>query len=220
METELKIKVMPRIIRGCGVRKTGGLYIFCGGEQMDCYRFPMPLPEACPCCGEELRQLRSVRIIDPSKLWGNCTDMTHPCHKFKCFGCFPPDKAGLMWVGKEYYTPEQFIMEAGQYGVSKRVRVIPNNLKVGDKLFLVHNEAFPAKNEDGTPRGSRVGVFFATTITEFHKILSEKQSNDLEYINDLIKRGITPVLEVGEDVESYTKTCIYDEPQKSILDFK
>ncbi len=220
MSNDLKIKIMPRVQRGCGERKPGGLYIFCGGAQLACYRFPMALPEACPCCGEELRQMRSVRMIDPMKLWGNCTDNTHPCHRYQCFGCFPPDKAGLMWVGKEYYSPEHFIMEANSYGVSKRIPAIPKNLKIGDKLFLVHNEALPEKNADGTKCENRTGVFYAATITEFHKILTEKQANDPEYIDDLIEKGITPVLEVDDDTTEYTRTCAYEKPQKSILDYE
>jgi hypothetical protein len=220
MIRNLNIKVMPQVTRGCGVRKVGGLYIFCEGKQSECYRFPMALPEECPCCGEKLRQIRSIRIIDPHKLWGDCTDVTHPCHKYKCFVCFPPKKAGLMWVGKEYYTPEHFVIEAGCHGVSKRIPALPVNLGIGDRLYFVHNEAFPRVDENMRKIENRAGVFFASTITAFHKIINEKQADDAEYINGLVESGITPVLEIEDGSDEYTRTCEYNVPQKSILDYK
>lgn len=223
-----KVKIMPQYTRGCGVRKVGGLYIYCApGVAAHCYRMPMPLPEACPCCGEEIRFLRSVRMINPLKLWGNCNKTTeeHPCHKHNCYACFPPEKAGLMWVGKEY-TPEQFIKESFEIGTSKRIPAIPKNLKVGDRLFLAHHEALPEVDADGIPNITRDGVFYATTITEFHQIVSEKQAQDEEYIDNIIKKGITPVLEISDDtsdeIKEKSKTCGYlevNKPQRSLSDF-
>jgi hypothetical protein len=159
-------------------------------------------------------------MINPQKLWGDCKELNHPCHNRNCFVCFPPEKSGLMWVGKGYYSPEHFVMEAHQLGVSKRIPRIPKNLNVGDRMFFVHNESLPAKDEHGNDRENRAGVFFAATITEFHKIITEKQADDAEYINSLIEKGITPVLEVDEEIGEYVKTYEYDVPQKSILDFE
>jgi hypothetical protein len=213
------VKILNAIGRCCGKRKVGGLYIYCGGIGSICYRLPIPIPDACPCCGEQLRQLRSVRIINPKQLWGDCDKKAteHPCHTFKCRACFPPEKAGLMWVGKEY-TPEQFIEEALKYGVSKRIPAIPKQLKIGDSLFLVHNNALSEKDENGVKRDSRTGLFFVATITEFQKIVNEKQAEDGEYIQSIVDQGITPVLELESDEE----LCEFRDvpsPQKTITSF-
>lgn len=223
-----KVMIMSQHTRGCGVRKVGGVYIYCApGMAQNCNRLPMPLPLACPCCGEEIRFLRSVRMINPKKLWGKCeaTVDEHPCHKRNCYVCFPPEQAGLMWVGREY-TPNQFIEESFAIGTSKRVPRIPKNLKVGDKLFLVHNDALPEVDDKGIPNLERAGVFFATTVTDFHQIVSEKQAQDEEFIDGIVKRGLTPVLEVCDDSSEELKTkasageCLeIPKPQRSLSDF-
>jgi hypothetical protein len=225
-----QVKVMIQHTRGCGVRKVGGLYLYCSpGVAQNCYRLPMPLPEACPCCGEEIRFLRSVRMINPKKMWGDCnkTVQEHACHAHKCYVCFPPEKAGLMWVGKEY-TPDQFVKESFAIGTSKRVPRIPKTLKIGDRLFLAHHNALPEIDEHGIPNLERDGIFFATTITEFHQIVSEKQAQDEEFIDKLVTIGITPVLEVTDESSDELKAkvvecdCGYidvDKPQKSLSDF-
>ena len=60
-----------------------------------------------------------------------------------------------MWVSKEFYTPEKFIDEAKDQGISKRVAA--NSLPVGfvvgrDWVFLAHGEVpFPIWFEDDVP---------------------------------------------------------------------
>jgi hypothetical protein len=206
------VRVMSRHTRGCGTRKTGGTYIFCEGIPMNCEQLPLPLPEACPCCGEEINFFRSVKVIRPDTLFKTCEHEEHKCHHFGCSCCKPPERGGLMWVGTEY-TRESFVNEALAIGVSKRIPAIPKNLKIGDPLFLCHREALPEGVEN------RKGVFMVSHITAFHRILSEKDAEDQDIIDELERQGITPVVEV-DDPDAYKqeiKKCqkkLWDEEER------
>lgn len=141
--------------RGCGYRKVGNLYFVTDAEGYACDRMPIALT-VCPCCGEGVKFSRSFTWIQPTKLFvgdhgdpeaGNgCT-----CDSF-CPACFPTNifgpegKAGLMWVGKKYYSTESFMQETNELGFSKRINTIPNDFKVGRTwIFLAHVEAVDIK---------------------------------------------------------------------------
>jgi len=188
---------MPRVVRGCGVRVTGGLYVYCTGESHICIALPFKLPESCPCCGNGIERFRGIRVINPKKLvpisitaglsiLDRCGD--------RCISqsaCSPTsDRGALMWVGREYYpNPDDFILEGMALGFSKRVPFKPEALQIGDPIYFVH--------PDGMDKGV-AGVIAVAHITEWHKIVSKDTAQDEDYVKSWEDRGVTCVLEEGE----------------------
>lgn len=135
--------VEPR--RGCGFRKIGGLYFVGGGRPVFCDRLPIPL-EVCPTCGHGIKQTRGYTWIDVDAfvrgVHPDCLD------DFPCPLCMRPDsigRAGLLWIGERFYkTPEDFIREANELGVSRRISAVPRGFKVGETwILLAHPKAIP-----------------------------------------------------------------------------
>ncbi len=63
---------------------------------------------------------------------------------------------GLIWVGEMFYkTPRAFLKEAAEQGISRRIRSIPRDFKLGETcVWLAHRKA--VEGVDMTP-----GVFYA-----------------------------------------------------------
>ena len=80
--------------------------------------------------------------IRQSRLFGNhpdCVDRFRPC-----FLCDPKDEVALlMGIGEHYYpTPENFMEEGRQLGISKRIPHIPPELELGRTIvYLSHPQA-------------------------------------------------------------------------------
>lgn len=126
--------------RGCGYRKVGGLYLCGSGMSIPCDMLPLELKQ-CELCGYEIPFTRAFIWINKKYIqhYSDSHDKKKcSCLKItdKCPICTPEriqqDKYGLMWVGSIYYTPESFIKEAQQMGVSKRIAKIPKELKIGE----------------------------------------------------------------------------------------
>jgi hypothetical protein len=135
-----------------------------------------------------------------------CTDKIRPC-----LMCDPPDGvAYVMTVGKRHYTPQSFMQEAVEDGVSKRIPFIPKKMKLGETpVYLAHPEAvngIKKPSEQGELLGNgqarlvdadkvekRFGIFcvFIPQRIEmpiYKSRLTKKKRAELE------KRGITPVV--------------------------
>lgn len=206
MAEQVGVKEIPRIKRGCGFRYPG-LYLFGTGIATSCDRLPLKIP-ICPCCGETIRALRSVRIFNPNKMFGvhlsdSCDLPEDPLILTKtcacdiyCPACHPPEKAGMMWIGERYYpTPKDFIREAIQAGVSKRIPTVPKDLAVGDWVFLAH----PNANEFDLDHPER--IVYAFRIQEIQQVLTAAQASDEKFITKVRERGYVPVIETGPVVE-------------------
>lgn len=208
----MPVKYIVRISRGCGQRKQGGLYLFCGSAYvLPCRRLPFALPEACPCCGAGIKQTRGIQFINPLAVFGEA-EPGRACpagYPFPCPVCYPGKRGGLMWVGKEHYPrPDDFAQEARQYGISKRIAYPPKDLKPGDMIYFAHPQG--VQEEQGTGQALlggqeevqqffRPGVFLAARFTEIQKVISEDQAKDPEYVRDLEARGIQPVVERDQE---------------------
>ncbi|MBE0427970.1 MAG: hypothetical protein IBX72_15185 [Nitrospirae bacterium] len=106
------------MVRGCGSRQPGGLYVCCGlspkGKPIEHFLVDPPVPY-------EYGSFRSPVLIEKE-------EVNHI----------------LLWVGAEYYPyVTDFIEETRRFGVSKR---IPKNFPIekltrGSMMFLVHPEA-------------------------------------------------------------------------------
>lgn len=156
--------------RGCGYRGTGpdgvGLYLMGTGNFEACERLPFPLT-VCPCCGGGIGFFRGFKWIQPEQLFnpvnepvcdGN-DDHTHD----RCIMCTPSlagDRTGLMWIGEKFYTPREFIREAKQVGISKRVSSVPKGFELGeDIIFLAHRKAVVNYDDDDVSFSS--GIFMS-----------------------------------------------------------
>lgn len=147
--------------RGCGYRKKGGIYLVSDALSAPCDRMPYKL-DVCPCCGAGIKVARGWTWIDPIKLFGEhqrCADQNvcPMCHPETVFGAYqikdnlvmggettvPARRAGLLFVGDKFYTPDEFLIEAERLGVSRRVSTLPRGFKVGQTwVFLAHSKAW------------------------------------------------------------------------------
>lgn len=139
--------------RGCGYRKVGGLYLVGGDIMTPCDRLPIIL-DICPCCGAGVKYTRGWTWIQPAKLFkGNhglgctCGPGCPACFCEQHFrleddGAWATGKAGLLWIGKQFYkTPEAFRREGIEQGISRRISTLPRNFKLGKTyIFFAHIE--------------------------------------------------------------------------------
>lgn len=141
------IEVVRETARGCGFRKAGaggvGIYLV-GSVASNCGLLPAPL-HMCPVCGGGIRQSRGVAWVKPGPLFLTLREPVHRCKRAasECINCpmgNPPDKALLMWVGKQFYpTTRDFALEAHRMGISKRLGALPRDFVPGETLvYLAH----------------------------------------------------------------------------------
>ena len=183
--------------RGCGFRKIGGFYLEGGGLAVDCGRLPVPL---LPCheCHQEPKFTRGVQRISLGGVLagaGACRYEADPKYRHIETTCpfsylrGTDMQVGLAWVGDKFYTPESFIKEATQIGVSKRIAQRPKWLKMGETwIYLAHQKGYkrPCSTAisvlhaqdcdecEGTGTVGSPGVFFAFVPTRVVKIVPEQ----------------------------------------------
>lgn len=200
------VPVLYEPSRGCGDRKPGGLYLMGSGIEAICGRLNINI-KICPTCGEHLRFNRGYQWINFKEyMGGNCTNNC-ACHEFGCPICLSDslEKALFMWVGAKHYTPENFLQEAHEREVSKRIGTskIPKGIELGKTwVLLAHLKAGtqeetivdPKTNEEKKKNKVVPAIFYAFRVMRVEKILTEKQAKDEEYIEKLREQGITPVI--------------------------
>ncbi len=202
-------------MRGCGFRKVGGLYLVGEGQHIPCDRLPYEL-NICPVCGGGIKFTRGWTWIDWEKYASLHSESgIYPiciC-PYSCPICSPGTKVdpyGLLWVGEQYYTPELFVQEALKMGVSRRIAGIPKNLKLGETwVLLAHKSAItkelPVASDVWTPEldeqiEARPGIFYVFRPKRLELLIWESESTD-EKLDELTKRGITPIIIPDGDVE-------------------
>jgi len=175
--------------RGCGYRKIGKLYLVGSGLSRECDNLPYPIVE-CECCGWKPKFTRNFMWINKNYIKPHEDCSCDP----RCPICHPESndltKYGLMWVGKRYYTPQSFIREALEMGVSKAIPLIPKGLVLGKTwVLLAHKEC---EFEDG----KREGIFYAFIPQRIEMLVWEDTPE--EKIKELEEKGIT-VIRVPRD---------------------
>jgi len=190
--------------RGCGWRKVGGIYLVGEGLAMECGRLPFAL-HVCPVCKAGVKFSRGWTWLDWKNYAGDCLQGC-ACHNRNCAVCLPRfDQYGLMWVGEKHYSPESFVIEALQMGVSKRIASIPRGFKVGESwVLLAHKKALP-EEPDGNGEQNRSGIFYAFRPARIEQLVRESDLTE-EKKELLKKRGITPV-EVPDNWGSKVKSA-------------
>ncbi len=207
-------------MRGCGYRKVGGLYLVGEGFALSCDRLPYNL-EVCPVCGHGIKFSLGFTWIKPEPLFGQHKDCTDTL-KNTCPLCNPKivgERAGLMWVGEEFYTPDSFIREAKKLGVSKRINAIPKGFEVGKTwVYLAHRKAgTKIITENGGLLNSEIqkkvpcpAIFLAFAPTRIEKLIWESEATE-ENLKELRRRGITPVIVHDGDPDHNPKRSIRDD---------
>jgi len=200
-------------IRGCGYRKVGGLYLCGEGISMMCDRLPYEL-KVCPVCGAGVKFSRGFTWLNWAKYAGDHEDCKDPVLPM-CRVCIPHEEEqpyGLLWVGESFYTPEAFIKEAIEMGVSRRLpggksgTTIPKNLKLGETWVLF--AGIKACGERRDNKGKMVGipgVFYAFRPQRLELLLWESEFTHDKAV-ELEKKHITPILIPDGDVEHDPRT--------------
>lgn len=184
--------------RGCGFRKIGGKYLIGGRDGINCFRFPLPL-DVCPTCHSGIKVTRGWTWVRPEALFAGsgCAGIN------VCARCPLQDlsvladakgRCGLLWVGEKFYaTPEAFMAEVREQGISRRVPTVPKGAKPGVTwVLLAHRKAVPTMIDHGTIV-HRPGVFMAFRLTAIEACISEMDAADDQKVARLKARGLTPV---------------------------
>jgi hypothetical protein len=187
--------------RKCGDRKIGGTYLVSDAvDHLSCISLPYNVG-VCPCCFEGIKFSRGFKWITPNKLFVNVEET---CSGFIESTCpikndcplKTKEKAGIMWVGSQFYTPEEFMLEAMNFGVSKRIASVPNNFEIGKTwVFLAHNKG-------GTFENKKVpAIFYVFKPTRIEKIVTETQYRDKNEMHKLKLKGIIPIPVPDDDYD-------------------
>lgn len=219
--------------RGCGYRKVGGLYMVSGELSAPCGRLPLEL-HVCPTCHAGIKQARGWTWVKPRELLRDARQ----CHLIagtQCAGC-PldpdnlPERAGLLWIGEQFYpTPESFMQEAREQGISRRITAVPRDFKVGETWVLfAHPKAItraPTPEEiveeglataeqtgsldfrDVPALVTRKGVITMFRPTAIERIFRESE-RDSDAVREAEERGLTPVFVPDDDPD-------HDPPRKN-----
>lgn len=200
--------------RGCGFRQVGKLYLIGEGVGFKCPSLPLPFNE-CECCGytpsfyRDFQWIRKAYIKHIRSPTGQACQPECPV----CYGINDQIEYGLMWVGRKYYTPEEFIAEDKAMGICKAIKQIPKGLILGETWVLVaHPQSIIDKShpeykkahEYWVTRGidegekeprppSYPGVFYAFIPTRIEMLIYESQVTP-EYLQELEAKGITPII--------------------------
>lgn len=197
--------------RGCGYRKVGGLYLVGLGMGIACGRLPYNI-EICPVCGEGVRISRAMRKIDGTRFFGKNCDLKCSCHESGCVIC-NSDKLGTCWVmsvGKKFYTPEKFIQEAAEMGVSKRIARIPQEFVLGEHwVLLTHPEAGRKKTDNEEENAP--AIFYAYKPQRIEKLMKESDATE-DVVKELAKRNITVVKVPDNDTDHQGN--VYDDKKE------
>lgn len=181
--------------RGCGMRKGGGLYLVTDGPASGCGLFPLPL-HACPACGQGIKPARGWTWVDVPALLSPEPDTCGEAHCGRCPLAMPQrlthGKAGLLWIGKaSYKTPQDWLREAVQMGISRRIAAVPRAFVLGHTwVLMAHRKALVTGNE------AQPGIIAYFRPSRIEYVVKGDESED--ELERLAKRGITLVEIVTE----------------------
>jgi hypothetical protein len=211
----MSVRTVVDSVRGCGKRKPGGLYMVTDpGPMVTCGKMPIPL-ETCPCCGGGIKFSRGYQWIDLQRLAAS-----QPCSgpADRCAAC-PVSVIGrvlLLWIGESFYkTPEDWMNEAVDLGISRRIKAIPRGFEIGrDWVAAAHIHGIREWCPDCTgdnPKSerSKCGTCKKQGMIGKPAMVHLFRPSRIEYVTtgeesadqlaDLESRGVTPVKVVMEE---------------------
>ena len=151
------VRISIESARGCGYRKAGGIYLVSGGVMAECGRLPIKL-DVCPTCNHGIKPARGWTWIDVRAMLGLTeVELCSMDHCRSCPANGSVDRAGLLWIGEQFYpTPQVFLKEANEMGVSRRISAVPTDFEVGKTwVFFAHRKTF----KDNCPECFGAGLF-------------------------------------------------------------
>ena len=80
-------------------------------------------------------------------------------------------EAGLLWIGQRNYTPLEFVLEAAERGVSRKLPAIARGLSFDNYVYLAHKRAIAPQN--GTSEYSQ-GIFACFKPTHFDLVIDDE----------------------------------------------
>lgn len=208
-------------MRQCGYRKVNGLYLVGEGLGVACDRLPYELT-VCPVCGGGVKFARGWTWLNWYKFAGTHAGLHALIQKCRCPGlscpvCHPLGQIqpyGLLWVGEVFYTPQSFIKEALEMGVSKRIAAVPKNLKLGETWVLfAHKRAMRIATISIEGKNEWVpGVFYAFRPQSLELLIWESEATP-EKLTGFKEKGITPIIIPNGDIDHdpATKLKVTDE---------
>lgn len=177
--------------RGCGFRRPG-FYLRSLGLGRDCGKLPIPL-DVCPTCHGGIKPSRGWTWVNGAELVKDriCVTDANGNH---CAGCVLATKStglvrvGLLWIGEKYYTPQSWLAECHEMGVSRRLPGIPKGFKIGETwVFAAHRKAV-AHVEFGKNTTYAPGIFHIFKPTEIEYVVGKKEGK--KKLAKLVERGI------------------------------
>jgi hypothetical protein len=153
------VRVSVERARGCGYRKEGGLYLCSGALSEPCPLLPFET-HTCPTCGEGIKPARGYTWVDGEKFIPPVVHGTDE-HDLVCplsplrneVGQYAENadgsyvsrigRCGLIWIGEQHYkTAREFMREAAEMGVSRRITAVPKDFLIGETWVLLgHRKA-------------------------------------------------------------------------------
>ena len=181
--------------RGCGWRQGGATYLVTSAELWGaCGRMPLAL-SVCGTCGHGIHQTRSWTWLTLPDALQEAEPRT--CDHRTCAGCplspaWAQRRVGLLWCGEKFYaTPQDWIREAREQGVSRRISTVPNDFIVGETwVLMAHPKAIMGTNDAGEIV-YQPGIFQAFKPTAIEYVVKGDES--AEELERKEKRGITLV---------------------------
>ena len=184
----MKIPTLHERKRGCGYRTPGGLYLMGPPPGEPCSLLPIELA-VCPTCGSGFKPSRGWTWIEPDPITGPGPHQSDR-HTKRCPLGEPGrmgDRAGLIWIGEQFYkTPAEFMREAADMGISRRIGGVPNDYVPGKTWVLLAHRKALVKGID-----EAAGIFTAYRPTHIEYVV--KGDEDEDTLRSLWKRGIKPV---------------------------
>lgn len=192
----MNIQTLYEKPRGCGYRKKGGFYFAGEPEGTPCGLLPIELT-VCPCCGTGFKFSRGWSWVG-KEIFKDAVCVAPEC-KIRCAPFDGSvDKFGMIWIGEKYYpTIDTFNAEARHMGISRRIKTIPRDFKVGESwIFFAHIHAIRKDGGEFAP-----GLFKAWRPQRIEYVI--KGDETPEELAKLEARGVSLVdiipLEQEED---------------------
>lgn len=196
--SEIEILVRYDHKRGCGWRQPGGKYLIGGKLCAPCGKLPHELTR-CPVCNAGIKPMRGWQWVGARAIFDQhyCTLEEGDCDSCPLYD--PPARAGLIWIGDTFYTPEEFVAESARLGISRRIAYVPKDFEVGKTLVLLASRKVlfvsmfdkPAAGCMGDLVTYKPAIFAAFVPTALEYVVRGSESE--EELQRLVKQGFTLV---------------------------
>lgn len=205
----MKIKQIKVSKRKCGERKPGGFYLVGGIPVGD--NGWLPRAVRCACGIQFIKPSRNVQTVVPYDVFPELRPESKDPRKFHSFK--PLEKVWVITLDADHYkTPGDWLEEAENQGISRRLKEIPRGFKIGESwVFIMHGKVFKREVviDEGllteeTKTVNEPGIICVFRPRAIEYVVHGTETN--EELIALAERGVTPVkvitsYAVHEDIE-------------------